>query len=193
MDNTKINEILERLDSCNDDRLKMLIKELLSEVNILNKRVYKDELTQVYNRKILSENIKYDVLAMCDIDNFKEINDKYGHSIGDKILVEISKTMSSTIRSNDIICRYGGDEFTILFRECKLSDIVKRIEYLKNKIELLNEENINITVSFGLSEYQEGKTIKDAIIEADQALYESKKTGKNKVTIFNNNNKVKKK
>lgn len=190
MDNLKINEIIERLDKCEDKRLKSLIKELLSEVSILNKKVYKDELTQVYNRKILGENLTYNVLAMCDIDNFKEINDKYGHTIGDKILVDISKTMTSTVRSNDIICRYGGDEFTILFKECSINDIVKRIEFLKNRISSLGtNNNINLTVSFGLSEYKEGKTINEVILEADQALYESKQKGKNAVTIYNKHNK----
>lgn len=185
MEQQRVNEILERLDKQSDLELTKLVKELLCEVNLLNNNIYKDELTQVYNRRILNDNISYDVLAMCDIDNFKEINDKYGHTIGDKILVEFSKELNSMVRNQDIVCRYGGDEFTILFKDCSTDDILSRIEDIREKVSALgNKQQINLTVSFGLSEYQDGKTLHDVIVEADKALYESKNQGKNRVTVF---------
>lgn len=185
MNKNKILEIYERLDKLDDIKLKELIKELLEETKELNNELKRDNLTKVYNRRILDENIDYDVLAMCDIDNFKEINDTYGHNVGDEILIEIANKLKSMVRNTDIICRYGGDEFTILFRNCSMEDVMKRMERIKESINNLEvKQNLNISVSVGLSEYEFGKGLNKALKEADKALYNSKDRGKNRVTVY---------
>lgn len=185
MKDSEILEILERLKKQNDNRLSELVMGLINETQLLKLEAYQDNLTKVYNRRILLENIEYDVLVMCDLDNFKDINDKHGHNIGDKVLIDVSNELKSMIRTNDIICRYGGDEFTILFKDCTVENIVNRLEYLGNKIkEFEAKQGIDVTLSFGLAEKQEDKTIEEVICEADKALYESKNNGKNKITIF---------
>ena len=171
-----MNNILEKLDKLNKEELKEIIKNLLEEIN-------KDELTNTYNRRILKENLDYDVLAMCDIDNFKMINDIYGHDIGDIVLVYIAKRLKEMIRNTDLICRYGGDEFVIIFKNCSIEDVKERIENIKRSI-VKDDLVVSITLSVGLTEYIPGKELKEAIIEADEALYESKNNGKNKVSIY---------
>ena len=186
MKDSEILEILNRLKNQDDKRLSELVMDLINETQLLKQEAYQDNLTKVYNRKILSENPQYDVLVMCDLDNFKEINDQHGHKIGDEVLKDVSTELKLMIRSNDIICRYGGDEFTILFKDCTVENIVNRLEYLGKKIKEFEEKKgINLTLSFGLAEKQDDKTINEVIEDADQALYESKTTGKNKITVFN--------
>ena len=188
MKDSEIKEIFEILDKYNDKRLCELVKELINETYSLKKEAYQDNLTKVYNRKILLENPPYDVLVMCDLDNFKEINDKHGHNMGDQVLKDVSNELKLMIRSNDIICRYGGDEFTILFKDCTVENIINRLEDLGNKIkEFEANKGINVTLSFGLAERQDDKTLDEVINNADKALYESKNTGKNKITIFTSN------
>ena len=186
MKDSEILEILNRLKTQNDKRLSELVMNLINETQLLKLEAYQDNLTKVYNRKILLENPQYDVLVMCDLDNFKEINDKHGHKIGDEVLKDVSTELKLMIRSNDIICRYGGDEFTILFRDCTVENIINRLEDLGNKIkEFEANKGINLTLSFGLAERQDDKTLDEIINNADKALYESKNTGKNKITVFN--------
>ena len=186
MKDSEILEILNRLKTQNDKRLSELVMDLINETQLLKQEAYQDNLTKVYNRKILSENPQYDVLVMCDLDNFKEINDQHGHKIGDEVLKDVSTELKLMIRSNDIICRYGGDEFTILFKDCTVENIINRLEYLGNKIkEFEANKGINLTLSFGLAERQDDKTLDEIINNADKALYESKNTGKNRITVFN--------
>ncbi len=186
MKDSEILEILNRLKTQDDKRLSELVMNLITETQLLKLEAYQDNLTKVYNRKILLENPQYDVLVMCDLDNFKEINDKHGHKIGDEVLKDVSTELKLMIRSNDIICRYGGDEFTILFRDCTVENIINRLEDLGNKIkEFEANKGINLTLSFGLAERQDDKTLDEIINNADKALYESKNTGKNKITVFN--------
>ena len=186
MKDSEILEILNRLKTQNDKRLSELVMNLINETQLLKQEAYQDNLTKVYNRKILSENPQYDVLVMCDLDNFKEINDQHGHKIGDEVLKDVSTELKLMIRSNDIICRYGGDEFTILFKDCTVENIINRLEDLGNKIkEFEANKGINLTLSFGLAERQDDKTLDEIINNADKALYESKNTGKNKITVFN--------
>lgn len=177
-----IERIYELVDNM---ELKILIDKLVSERTRLIKLANIDELTMINNRRALSNDISYDVVVMCDIDNFKGINDKYGHIVGDKVLILVSKIINSITREEDFVCRYGGDEFTIVLRDCSIEDAVNKMKIIKDKIKrIMYELDIDVTISFGITEYEEGKLLTDAIDEADKALYKSKLNGKNRITTF---------
>lgn len=183
MTDEQLKELYGKINKLEDKELKKLVSELIEELK-------KDELTSTYNRRVLDDNIKYDIIAICDIDNFKDINDIYGHSTGDKVLMLIADRLKSMIRNDDIVCRYGGDEFVIIFRNCSSEDVINRINEIKENI---LDKNVvpNVTISFGITEYEHNKFLTQAINEADMALYNSKREGKNKITNYNDlNNKV---
>ena len=178
MNNDKISELYKKIDKIDDIELKKLVNNLIEELKT-------DELTSIYNRRVLNNDIKYDVIAICDIDNFKSINDMYGHDVGDKILQLIADRLKDLIRKSDIVCRYGGDEFVIIFKNCDTIDVISRINEIKNNL-LVQDVIPPITMSFGITEYEKNKTLSQAINEADIALYNSKRKGKNKLSCYNN-------
>ena len=188
MNDIDINKIRLLLKNENSE-LKKLIEEIIKERNVLLEIVNKDELTRVNNRRILNDDIKYDVVAMCDIDNFKQINDKYGHLLGDKVLIIVSKILTSVTREDDFVCRYGGDEFAIILNKCSSRDAIRKLEDIRNRIvNVMLQFDLDITISIGLTEYKDGKLIEEAIKEADSALYYSKQSGKNRITMFESRN-----
>ena len=137
----------------------------------------------------INEDNKY--LVLIDIDNFKKINDTYGHQTGDDVLISISSTLRKSIGDNDVLGRYGGEEFIALINDCNnnyletLDNIRKNIENLFIKYTENNvENNINVTASFGVAKLNPSKmTLKEIINIADKALYKAKTLGKNRVII----------
>lgn len=124
---------------------------------------------------------------MADLDNFKQINDRYGHVFGDKVLVRVAQVLRKNVKITDDVIRYGGEEFLIILYRCNLQNAKKVAERLRKKIEEINFEEIpevKITASFGISEFLGSKEIKEVIEEADKALYMAKKKGKNRVEVF---------
>jgi diguanylate cyclase (GGDEF)-like protein len=150
-----------------------------------------DNLTGLYNRYKFSElyNSTYTSmiqrhnsmsLILIDIDNFKSVNDTFGHNIGDKALVNVSRTLSGALRNIDIIARWGGEEFIVLLPTADLNRAVKIAEDLRVEIELLKVDIIgHVSVSLGVAEVQEGEEMSDVIHRADKALYLAKNSGKN--------------
>ena len=183
MDIQKLDNLKERIDNLNDLKIKELFNELYEELIKINNELYIDDLTKLYNRKKLQEEKDYKIIVMCDVDNFKTINDKLGHGTGDIILIDLSKKLKKIIGTNGIICRYGGDEFTILFDKIELNKCIDLLEELKREIDY-EICGIPITISYGISEKLENETQNELIIKADKALYESKQKGKNRVTIY---------
>lgn len=175
-----IDEIVERLGYVNDEELKTLVLKLIDEHNYLENNIKIDTLTGAYNRRILKHIRSFNVIAICDVDNFKTINDTYGHNVGDEVLKGVSNILSSNIRINDYLCRFGGDEFLLIFSEGTEEIISKRMNKIKEELEANNLP----TISVGLSSYEEGKSLDDVIKEADTALYNSKNLGKNRITSF---------
>jgi len=182
----------------NDDFLITLtdITKLNEELNQIKNKVYTDGLTKVYNRnkfdEVLTEEIKrvkrYKKplsIAIIDIDKFKDFNDKFGHLIGDEVLISMAQTVNINLRETDTFARWGGEEFVILFDNTSV-EIAKNVSLkLKDKI----EENIHpvagkITASFGLTQYKENDTIKSMFKRCDDALYIAKKNGRNRVEIL---------
>ncbi len=160
-----------------------------------------DPMTKLYNRRHFtdaSESIyklaKRDQtelsLVLLDIDNFKNINDTYGHDIGDKVIINLAEMLRDSTRQSDIVCRYGGEEFLILLPETNKEGAYKIAEKIRNKIESfcisINETLcINYTVSIGVSlvDYNNNFNIEQSIKKADISLYNAKSSGKNKVCV----------
>ena len=195
INNEDIEKIKLLLDDNTNGELKDLVLKLIDERNQLLETANIDELTRVNNRRVLNNNIRYDVVVMCDIDNFKLINDNYGHIVGDEVLKLVSQMLNSMTRDNDFVCRYGGDEFAIILNKCSAEDAIKKLDAIRRKINfVIDELEIDeVTISFGLTEYENGKALIDAIQEADNALYQSKQDGKNRVTRYKKNKELIKK
>ena len=132
-------------------------------------------------------------LIIMDIDNFKSINDTYGHLTGDLILKRLAITLQETVRKIDIPARYGGEEFVVILPETSKKDacvIAERIRKAVSQIEVkINEtDTISPTVSIGIAQYTtDGQEPKDLINAADTALYYSKHNGKNVVSVYDKN------
>jgi len=177
--------------------LSLYINLLTNEMNYYSKKAYVDELTSIYNRNFLEEKAeeittKFKLskkpfgVIMFDIDNFKQINDTYGHDIGDLVLREIAQNIKNLLRKEDIFIRYGGEEFIILLPNSIFKDTIKIAEKIRKETENLKIEIPNkilkVTISLGVSEFsQNDNTIFDAIKRADIKLYKAKKSGKNRV------------
>ncbi len=160
-----------------------------------------DELTKLYTRRHLDSVLNQEFerakrygtiisVAMADIDNFKYINDTYGHQAGDYILKEVSKIFTDTLRKTDFVYRYGGEEICILMPETSLPNVVMPLERIrkniKNKVFLFNGHQIKVTISIGATTYSKDMRVPSDLIEkSDVALYKAKKSGKNKVIIEN--------
>jgi len=157
-----------------------------------------DELTSLPNRRIFDEKLKQLLLLnerkkintsilFFDIDNFKKVNDKFGHSIGDKVLKRIAKIMKESIRQSDFYARWGGEEFIVAFVNSSLEDSKKTSEKLRVSIEndkqLLFLVKEGITASFGLTQIEEKDTLESALKRVDSSLYEAKGSGKNRVCV----------
>ena len=165
-----------------------IIRERERELKLL---ATTDYLTKLYNRRAfgeISESIfhlakrekeKFSIV-MLDIDDFKKVNDTYGHKAGDDVLVNLSNTLKEMSRESDIVCRYGGEEFILLLPKTD----VKGAYFIAQKIKKAVEK-LHFTVSLGVSEVdlEHDKNIEAVIKRADDALYESKRNGKNRVTI----------
>lgn len=156
-------------------------------------KVYKDELTDVLNRRALNEEMKklhhnYSI-AMVDIDHFKKINDKYGHELGDKALKKIAGILKRV--STGKVFRFGGEEFTIIYNHNNLKQIKEdsenlraAIEATKIKITTLKNRGFKVTISIGISFHDLENNKPDLVLKtADKYLYKAKKSGRNRVHI----------
>lgn len=156
-----------------------------------NVRVFDKELnTAIQEAKMSGEIIS---LLFLDIDHFKNINDNYGHIEGDLVLKELGNLLHKTCRDRDIVSRNGGEEFSVILRNCSLKEALEVSERLKREIQkrpfkLSGNQVINITVSIGIASYPETTKDIDKLTEqADNALYEAKRAGRNKVAVIDNN------
>ena len=154
-----------------------------------------DSLTGIYNRRKFDDLLDYEIrqanklqkslsLVVADIDHFKIINDTYGHLMGDKMLKIVSRLMQKSIKSTDILARWGGEEFVFLFPDTEMDNTLLVIERLREMIfSHENAYNINMSVSFGVAEYTFGESIDSFLKKADQALYMAKALGRNRVAL----------
>ncbi len=154
-----------------------------------------DPLTQVANRaefeRMLEEYVKAHKLTgfpcsliICDIDFFKQINDNYGHHIGDQALISFAQLLKKFVRQQDVVARYGGEEFVILCANCNRASGVERAEEIRATLNRTPQQMLNgkcITASFGVSELKLDDTSTELFVRADQALLNAKETGRNRV------------
>lgn len=174
------------------------ITEIQEYTYELQYQVNHDNLTKLYNRQKFNEELEKEILRenryqhrltiiMFDIDDFKVVNDTYGHDVGDVVLVKISQVVKQSVRSTDIVARWGGEEFMVLLPETTIEEAKTIAEHVrKNVAEVSFEEfQSNVTISLGISEYIVKKDTKESMLKnVDLALYEAKKTGKNKVVVY---------
>ncbi len=158
-----------------------------------------DGLTGLVNHKTFYEILEKELwrsrryggqisLIMVDIDNLKQINDDYGHRVGDKVIKEISKRIKQCIRQIDTAARYGGDEFAVILLNTSLIDasvVAKRmVDAVAKTPTACNKEQIPLSISVGLGQYDAQVSPEDITSRSDQALYAAKQAGKNTVRIF---------
>jgi len=160
----------------------------------LQKRLQVDEMTGIFNRKALHEALKQieddapdgrNILAIVDLDQFKGINDNWGHHLGDRCLIEFTKILKEN-RGKFIPFRYGGDEFCLLFRNAEMEDAKAVCEKLRSRLDVLHFEDcpgLKLTASFGLAACTDQMDAVRLFIQADHALYEAKKV-RNAVHVF---------
>ncbi len=176
------------------------IQKLQEELSITKEEANIDYLTKLPNRRSFTRTLEdffksyktYGIpfsLVMLDIDDFKKINDTYGHDFGDKVLVEVGKILRTFLRAKDIPGRLGGEEFGILLPDVRLEQAYQVAERLRKAIEVrdLEVENgkyVNFTASMGIAEIDDSiETIEELYKKADEALYKAKKNGKNQVQL----------
>ena len=159
-----------------------------------------DELTEILNRRAILSALALEVerskranrclcVAMLDIDHFKQINDSYGHQVGDQVLYEIAKLLRSKLRVYDSIGRYGGEEFLIILQDCDKNNIRMQAERLRACISetpiVTTEKTVTVTISIGVSFSKKGNetTMTSLIKAADEALYRAKEKGRDLIEV----------
>ncbi|NPA14180.1 MAG: GGDEF domain-containing protein [Aquificae bacterium] len=173
--------------------IRIVYKEVIGHLEF---KAHFDPLTHVFNRgtflefyKALSRNKSFFPLSliMFDLDHFKEINDKYGHNVGDKVLKSVAQVVKKNLRSTDIFARWGGEEFIILLPDTDLAEAVAIAEQLRKEISKIKIPELGdrkITASFGVTPVWPNEPLKQAVSRADEALYESKRRGRNRIFII---------
>ncbi|MDF1877146.1 GGDEF domain-containing protein [Sulfurimonas sp. SAG-AH-194-L11] len=176
-------------------RANSIITDLTTQINQLERNSNLDSLTKVFNRRALTTylerlcekgNIAYELhLLILDIDDFKVINDTFGHIAGDKVIMFIANILRSTLRDGDKVFRYGGEEFVIILNRLTPSvclEVTNRILKLIRSNQLIYQgDTLNVTMSIGGTQYINGDTPEAIISRADKALYKSKKNGKDQM------------
>ncbi|BAI81787.1 hypothetical protein DEFDS_P167 (plasmid) [Deferribacter desulfuricans SSM1] len=187
----------------NIDKYVQSIEQLQKELEQIKRESEIDTLTNVFNRNTFDKYIVKAIdrfkkhnesvsVIMLDIDDFKKINDNYGHLVGDSVLRNFAAILKNSVRNSDLIFRYGGEEFIIVLPETKISQalsISERILKELNKTSFkLKKDSLKVTASMGVTESKMEDNVETLLKRVDNYLYKSKATGKNKITSdFNYN------
>ncbi len=176
-----------------------LVEHLKEELDKYKEMAIIDELTGIFNRRGILDLLKREVarserfnlplsIAMVDVDDFKRINDTFGHVTGDKVLKAVALIMKSAIRRIDMLGRYGGEEFLIIFPNTPKDNARVAAEKLRKEVEShkfkYRDQEFRVTISLGVAEYTYGDSVEVLISKADEALYKAKRAGKNRVEIY---------
>lgn len=154
-----------------------------------------DYLTNVLKREFFETAFytiadKYNsfVIIMGDVDKFKDINDNYGHQIGDRVLNYVGKVLQNNMTKDDIVGRYGGEEFIMCLPNRNIEDAYNLVEKIRTEISsvplCVENEKVNVTITFGVANYSYNKTYDELVYEADSALLYGKNSGRNKTIIY---------
>ena len=174
------------------------VTQLEDEMKRLSDEVSTDQLTQIANRRGLMQAFEVErarlersggelSIGLLDIDNFKKLNDELGHSAGDEALKSLAAVVSKTLRPTDRVARYGGEEFVVLLPSTppvEGEQVLTRLQRsLTGGLFMHKDKQIFVTFSAGVTGYRMAERIEDSLERADQALYEAKRTGKNRTCI----------
>ncbi len=174
------------------------VVELETELRRLSEEVSTDQLTQIANRRGLMQAFDAErarqerdgtelSIGLLDIDNFKRLNDELGHNAGDQALKSLAAMVSKTLRPTDLVARYGGEEFVVLLPNTPLEEgeqILTRLQRsLTGGLFMHEQRQVFVTFSAGVTAYRPGERIEVALERADEALYEAKRTGKNRTCV----------
>jgi diguanylate cyclase (GGDEF)-like protein len=165
----------------------------------LHEQSIRDPLTGLYNRRCFEKTLRDEVrradraggslaVIMIDMDHFKRINDTFEHEGGDAVLRGLGETLARSCRGGDVSCRLGGEEFALLLPGATLDVACQRAEYLREEVRALRVEHAgrtirSLTVSLGVAVYPDHGDVKDVVRLADQAMYRSKQTGRDRVSV----------
>lgn len=191
-----------------NEELQKRVKELEEKVHELEHGINHDKLTSLKTRGYFEEKskafldntqkIKKDgrrewmgfkdiSFLFLDIDHFKNINDTYGHDVGDEVLKTVADTLKKDLRVGDIVARWGGEEFIAILLGANEEQAKMKAEQIRAEVEKIvfeKPDGLKITISIGVSEFEDGKTFEDLVKHADEALYASKQNGRNRVTTY---------
>ena len=179
-----------------NSQLQSEIAERERMAQLLEETARTDFLTKLINRRAMAQRLQNEVarieraggdfsLVLVDIDHFKHINDQFGHDIGDEVLKALSRAFEASVREQDVVSRWGGEEFLILLPNTSQTDAIEQAERLR---QLLDGDQLRIdryphrvTASFGVSQYHPGQSVESVLKQADVALYQAKAQGRNRV------------
>jgi diguanylate cyclase (GGDEF)-like protein len=175
-------------------------KEQVVVLETLSKQATHDPLTGLFNRRYLDQILYGEIthalqngtavgIIMADVDHFKQINDKYGHKAGDLMLQALGKLMKSCVRTSDIVCRYGGEEFVIVMPGASTPTVNECAEEIRSRFQemtvFFEGSEIRSTISLGAAIYPlHGSGVDEVFVRADRAMYRAKQEGRNRVVVF---------
>lgn len=171
--------------------------EALENIQMITHYANRDYLTGLYNRRYFYENIKDYIeeikqtgerfaIAMLDIDHFKQVNDTYGHNVGDKVIIQIADVLKTNTKAGDIVARFGGEEFCVVLKDISKEGASEVLERIRVEIENFScktstAKNLTFTVSIGATMFQEEESLEENINRADMMLYNAKNGGRNQL------------
>lgn len=181
------------------DRERNSLKTQLGEMDrSLDLATRVDPMTGLANRRDIMEKMERELsrserhrrtfsVMLVDLDNFKQLNDRYGYNDGDDVLVEVARVLMSCVRNEDVCSRWGGEEFLFLLTETAIEGALTLAGKILNSISMTefkaNRPGIRITASIGLCEYRAGQSIHECVSRADKALRQAKLEGKNRFVV----------
>lgn len=193
------DELLEARNKADEAQNKIM--ELEKELQLVSEKIREDQLTGALNRRGLEETFEVEAsraqrseqpfaLALLDIDNFKKLNDLRGHAAGDQALVHLVRVIKDLLRPTDTVARFGGEEFVLLLPATEIKEAVLVLQRLQRELTkrffLHNNDKVLITFSAGVTLVGAGEARNDAITRADNAMYQAKRKGKNRVEVLLN-------
>jgi diguanylate cyclase (GGDEF)-like protein len=178
------------------DIIRQYYDDLEKEKQRLEVMAVTDELTRIYNRGYILERLSEEIerarrdkhnfsVIMADIDHFKQVNDTYGHQVGDRVLIGIVNAMKSTLRKTDLIGRYGGEEFLMILPETDLERAFHAAERIRKAVHQLrwHLQEMRVTVSAGVAAFKSEEKDFEFLKRADALLYQAKESGRNRVVF----------
>ncbi len=172
-------------------------QEMMRDLNeALREASHRDPLTGLYNRRMVMERLREETamvaaggatyaIAMIDVDHFKSVNDRYGHEVGDRVLVEMAQALAARLKGDELCARWGGEEFVLILPGMTLREASALAEgvqqHLRSVPLVVADQELWLTISIGVSQYMAGENFSAAIDRADRALYRAKQLGRDRV------------